>query len=125
MCLIVNVFFFSSRRRHTRLQGDWSSDVCSSDLADRRAEADEFYEELTPAGASTDEANVVRQALAGMLWSKQFFYYDVGRWLDGDPAQPPPPSSRPGGRDSRLRTFDAVDIMSMPANWEDPWFPAR
>ena len=57
-------------------------------MAERRAEADEFYAELTPAGASADEALVLRQASAGMLWSKQLFYYDVARWLDGDPTQP-------------------------------------
>ena len=54
----------------------------------RRAEADEFYAELTPAAASEDEARVMRQAFAGMLWSKQLYYYDVRRWLDGDPGQP-------------------------------------
>ena len=60
-------------------------------MTERRAEADEFYAELTPASASTDEALVLRQACAGMLWSKQLFYYDVERWLDGDPTQPAPP----------------------------------
>jgi hypothetical protein len=93
-------------------------------VARRRADADEFYEELTPASASADEARVVRQALAGMLWSKQLFYYDVARWLDGDPSQPPPPASRLGGRNAGWRTFDAVDIMSMPDKWEYPWFAA-
>ena len=63
-------------------------------VARRRAEADEFYAELTPATASPDEALVMRQAFAGMLWSKQFYYYDVARWLDGDPTQPRPPESR-------------------------------
>jgi hypothetical protein len=90
----------------------------------RQAEADEFYAELTPAGASTDEALVMRQAFAGLLWSKQFYYYDVSRWLDGDPAQPPPPASRLGGRNSRWRTFSALDILSMPDKWEYPWFAA-
>ena len=64
-------------------------------MAERRAEADEFYAELTPAGASADEAMVLRQACAGMLWSKQLFYYDVTRWLDGDPAQPARPAVAP------------------------------
>jgi hypothetical protein len=92
--------------------------------AQRLAEADEFYDELTPATASADEAVVLRQALAGMLWSKQLYYYDVGSWLDGDPAQPTPPASRLGGRNARWRTFDAFDIMSMPDTWEYPWFAA-
>ena len=89
-----------------------------------QAEADEFYAELTPATASADEALVMRQAFAGMLWSKQLYYYDVARWLDGDPTQPTPPASRLTGRNSRWRNFDAFDIMSMPDKWEYPWFAA-
>ncbi len=90
----------------------------------RRAEADDFYTELTPEAASADEAMVMRQAFAGMLWSKQLYYFDVGRWLDGDPSQPPPPPGRRSGRNSRWRNFDAFDIMSMPDKWEYPWFAA-
>jgi hypothetical protein len=93
-------------------------------MAERRAEADEFYAELTPASASADEAMVLRQACAGMLWSKQLFYYDVARWLDGDPSQPPPPPERKSGRNSRWRNFDGFDIISMPDKWEYPWFAA-
>jgi len=93
-------------------------------IAARRAEADEFYTELTPAGASADEAMVMRQAFAGLLWSKQLYYYDVARWLDGDPAQPVPPEQRLTGRNSRWRNFNAFDIMSMPDKWEYPWFAA-
>ncbi len=92
--------------------------------ARRLAEADEFYSELTPDGASADEAMVMRQAFAGLLWGKQLYYYDVARWLDGDPAQPPPPPSRLTGRNCRWRSFDAFDIMSMPDKWEYPWFAA-
>jgi len=92
--------------------------------AQRRAEADEFYAELTPAGASTDEAMIMRQAFAGMLWGKQLYYYDVSRWLDGDPNQPTPPATRLAGRNCRWRSFDAFDIMSMPDKWEYPWFAA-
>jgi hypothetical protein len=92
--------------------------------AERREEADEFYAELTPAETSSDEAIVLRQSLAGMLWSKQLYAYNVARWLDGDPTQPKPPDSRLGGRNSRWRTFDALDIMSMPDKWEYPWFAA-
>jgi Glycosyl hydrolase family 63 C-terminal domain len=92
--------------------------------AERLEEADEFYAELTPAETNADEALVLRQALAGMLWSKQLYAYDVARWLDGDPTQPTPPSSRLTGRNNRWRTFDAFDIMSMPDKWEYPWFAA-
>ena len=66
----------------------------------------------------------MRQAFAGMLWSKQLYYYDVARWLDGDPTQPRPPASRLAGRNARWRSFDAFDIMSMPDKWEYPWFAA-
>jgi Mannosylglycerate hydrolase MGH1-like glycoside hydrolase domain len=90
----------------------------------RKAEADEFYRELTPVAASADEAMVMRQAFGGMLWSKQLFYYDVSRWLDGDPAEPKPPEQRLSGRNSRWRNFSAFDIMSMPDKWEYPWYAA-
>ena len=93
-------------------------------MARRRAEADEFYAELTPATASEDEALVMRQAFAGMLWSKQLYSYDVARWLDGDPTQPLPPGSRLSGRNARWRHFDAFEIMSVPDKWEYPWFAA-
>jgi hypothetical protein len=93
-------------------------------VAQRRAEADEFYAELTPASAGEDEALVLRQACAGMLWSKQLFYYDVTRWLDGDPGLPAPPEARNGGRNAKWRNFDGFDIISMPDKWEYPWFAA-
>ena len=93
-------------------------------LDERRAEADEFYDALRPEQAGDDEYAVMRQAFAGMLWSKQFYHYDVARWLDGDPAQPQPPLSRLGGRNSRWRTFSSFDILSMPDTWEYPWFAA-
>ena len=93
-------------------------------LADRRREADEFYAELTPKTASEDEALVMRQAFGSLLWSKQLYYYDVRRWLDGDPAEPTPPASRQHGRNSKWRNFNSFDIMSMPDKWEYPWFAA-
>ena len=67
---------------------------------------------------------MLRQASAGMLWSKQLFYYDVARWLDGDPTQPEPPAVRKTGRNSKWRNFDGFDIISMPDKWEYPWFAA-
>jgi len=93
-------------------------------MTERKAEADEFYSDLTPTAATDDEAMVMRQAFSGMLWSKQLFYYDVSRWLDGDPAEPTPPEQRLSGRNSRWRNFSAFDIMSMPDKWEYPWFAA-
>jgi hypothetical protein len=93
-------------------------------MAAREREADAFYAELTPAAASPDEALVLRQAFAGMLWSKQFFHYDVRRWLDGDPASPPPPAQRLAGRNSEWTHLDNRDVISMPDTWEYPWYAA-
>ncbi|MBK9180166.1 MAG: glucosidase [Acidimicrobiales bacterium] len=93
-------------------------------LDQRRAEADEFYAELTPLDASDDEGMVMRQAFAGMIWGKQYYGYDVSRWLDGDPGQPPPPASRLTGRNARWRNVEAADVLSMPDPWEYPWFAA-
>ncbi len=107
-----------------RLAPDPDGEPFDEVVAARRAEADAFYAELTPEAASADEARVMRQAFAGMLWSKQFYHYDVARWLDGDPAQPPPPPQRLRGRNARWRSFDAYDLLSMPDTWEYPWFAA-
>ena len=93
-------------------------------VAQRRQEADAFYAELTPPGRAADEATVMRQAFAGMLWSKQLYAYDVARWLEGDPTQPTPPAARNGGRNAHWTSFDAFDVMSMPDKWEYPWFAA-
>jgi hypothetical protein len=104
--------------------GGEPDDRLASTLALREQEADEFYAALTPADASPDEAMVMRQAFAGMLWSKQFFHYDVARWLDGDPAQVPPPSGRRYGRNADWGHLTAADVISMPDKWEYPWFAA-
>ena len=92
----------------------------------RRAEADVFDEELTPKETPPEDAAILREAVAGMLWCKQFYNYDVGRWLEGDPAFSPPPESRkrPGARNVRWRDMRAFDILSMPDSWEYPWFAA-
>ena len=92
-------------------------------LAARRSEADAFYAGLAP-GVTPDEALVMRQAFAGMLWSKQFYHYDVARWLDGDPVGPAPPPERLSGRNSGWRHISNHDVISMPDKWEYPWFAA-
>jgi hypothetical protein len=92
-------------------------------MRQRAKEADEFYGELAPA-ATAEEGLVMRQAFAGMLWSKQFYNYDVERWLDGDPTQPPPPAARLNGRNARWRHLYNSDIISMPDKWEYPWYAA-
>ena len=80
----------------------------------RQAEAEEFFAALTPAGATEDEARVLRQAIAGLMWGKQFYHYDVERWLDGDPAGPPPPPQRRHGRNAGWRHLNNADVISMP-----------
>jgi hypothetical protein len=93
-------------------------------LAARRTDADDFYAAIHPAALSEDERRVQRQALAGLIWSKQYYYFEVGDWLDGDPAQPAPPEERKGGRNHEWTHVNAGDIMSMPDTWEYPWFAA-
>ena len=96
----------------------------SAALELRRGEADAFYAGLMSDGLTTDERLVVRQALSGMLWGKQFYHYNVTRWLDGDPAEPPPPPERLTGRNAGWRHVDTADVLSMPDKWEYPWFAA-
>jgi hypothetical protein len=93
-------------------------------VAQRRAEADEFYGVLQSGIADPDARSVQRQALAGMLWSKQFYRFDVTRWISGDPAQPPPPAGRRSGRNRDWRHLNNGEILSMPDKWEYPWFAA-
>jgi len=90
----------------------------------RRREADEFYTEVVPSHLSDDARNVMRQALAGMLWSKQWFHFDVRRWLEGDPAQPAPPAERKRGRNAEWMHLYNDDVVSMPDKWEYPWYAA-
>jgi hypothetical protein len=93
-------------------------------FADRSSEADEFYRSRSPAGASEDDRRISRQAYAGLLWTKQFYHYVVKEWLDGDPAQPPPPASRRQGRNADWTHLFNRDVISMPDKWEYPWYAA-
>jgi len=107
-------------------QGDRDSPFREFDtLFDERVrEADEFYARLQ-SGIENPEARIVqRQAFAGMIWSKQFFYFDIPQWLSGDPAQPPPPARRHYGRNSDWMHLNNADIISMPDKWEYPWYAA-
>ncbi len=97
---------------------------CRRVLADRTAEADAFYDERLPADLTADERAATRQGYAGLLWSKQFFHFVVQHWLDGDPAQPPPPAGRVGGRNRDWRHLYNRDVVSMPDKWEYPWYAA-
>ena len=93
-------------------------------FAARRAEADAFYARRAPAGATPEELRVIRQAAAGLLWSKQFYYYSVKEWLEGDPAQPAPPARRREGRNADWLHLYNRDVISMPDKWEYPWYAA-
>jgi len=90
----------------------------------RKDEADAFYNKLQSKVVDEDLRRIQRQAFAGVLWSKQFFYYDVTEWLDGDPAQPRPADARHGGRNSGWVHATMEDVVSMPDKWEFPWFAA-
>jgi len=89
----------------------------------RREEADEFYKTVMPGPIDRDRQNIMRQALGGLLWSKQFYHYDVGRWLKGDPALEPP-RERLNGRNKEWRHLYNADVVSMPDKWEYPWYAA-
>jgi hypothetical protein len=91
-------------------------------LAQRKAEADEFYNSLAPAKLSAEHKAMQRQALSGLLWNKQFYYYIIEQWLTGDPSSPPPPASRVNGRNAEWRHLYNERVMSMPDTWEFPWY---
>jgi len=93
-----------------------------STLSQRHREADAYYAELQKDMKSVDERLVQRQAFAGLIWNKQFYYLDVPRWLKGDPGQIKPPDSRLHGRDIDWRNLNNADILSMPDKWEYPWY---
>jgi hypothetical protein len=93
-------------------------------FAQRLEEADAFYAALQPGLEEADARHVQRQAFAGLIWSKQFFYYDVAAWLKGDPKCPPPPGERRRGRNADWQHLNNADIISMPDKWEYPWYAA-
>ena len=93
-------------------------------FAQRLQEADEFYAALQPVNLDEDSRNIQRQAFAGMLWSKQFYHYIVGAWLNGDPNEPPPPTERKHGRNADWKHLYNERVMSMPDKWEYPWYAA-
>jgi hypothetical protein len=90
----------------------------------RQKEADEFYASVIPASVAADSGNVMRQALAGMLWSKQYFYFDVNRWLAERGCDPYTPSSKRAPRNEQWHHMYNADVISMPDKWEYPWYAA-
>ncbi len=95
-----------------------------AEFSRRIAETDEFYSGFASPDVSMDGWLVQRQAAAGMLWSKQYYHYDVTRWLKGDPAEPPPPAQRWTGRNHNWQHLYNADVISMPDKWEYPWYAA-
>ena len=112
------------RLRLSQAELDRPFDDFDALLAARQQESDDFYDCIQERLASPDARNVQRQAFAGMLWSKQYFYYDVNQWLDGDPAMPQPAPQRQTIRNGDWRHLHNADIVSMPDKWEYPWYAA-
>jgi hypothetical protein len=104
--------------------GGVETTTCDTLFQRRIQEANEFYDELAPPNLSEDARQVQRQAFAGLLWSKQFYHYDLKRWLTGDPGMPDPPQERLHGRNSDWTHLYNADVISMPDKWEYPWYAA-
>ncbi|KZO93372.1 glycoside hydrolase family 63 protein [Calocera viscosa TUFC12733] len=103
--------------------GVWDEEIFDDIVEERREEADEFYDQL--AGAISDDfKNVMRQALSGMLWSKQYYQFIQDQWIKGDPGQPPPPPERKWIRNRDWKHLYIADVLSMPDKWEYPFFAA-
>jgi hypothetical protein len=114
---------------HLRLTNEDSDrslprEIFDATFTQRIQEANEFYDSLAPSNLSEDARHVQRQAFAGLLWSKQFYHYDVARWLKGDPIGPEPPSERLHGRNTDWTHLYNADVISMPDKWEYPWYAA-
>src|SRR4029077_1054889 len=97
-------------------------DFFTATLDARIRDGDKFYARVLPAAMSDDARNVARQALAGLLWSKQFYHYVVRLWLEGDPGQPSPPPERVRGRNAGWTHVYNDDVLSVPDKWEFPWY---
>jgi hypothetical protein len=93
-------------------------------LAERKKEADEFFDTLTIDSIAPERKDIMRQALGGLLWSKQFYHYDINRWLKGDPDRPEAPKERLNGRNHEWLHLYNADVISMPDKWEYPWYAA-
>ena len=115
----VTVRFRLSDVVHTRPFVDFEQVI-----AERQGEADEYFQAIHPRKASEDEKQIQRQALAGLLWSKQVYIFDVNEWLNGDDPDAPPPPERKSVRNEHWRHLNSMRIMSMPDKWEYPWFAA-
>jgi hypothetical protein len=93
-------------------------------MRERLGEADEFFAGVIPDAASAEEAAVARAGIAGLMWGKQFYHFDVKQWLTGDPGSAPPPPGRRYGRNNAWWHMNSFDVISMPDAWEYPWYAA-
>lgn len=118
-----------SREIYLRLSESTGNDAnalaeCRAIFDLRIKEADEFYQTVIPQNLSSDGRLIMRQAFAGLLWSKQYYHYVVKEWLEGDPGCPPPPAERAFGRNREWKHLFNDDVISMPDKWEYPWYAA-
>ncbi|WVO15911.1 hypothetical protein L204_103576 [Cryptococcus depauperatus] len=97
-------------------------ELFDDNIEERRIDADEFYGRIARGGISEDLRNIMRQALSGMLWTKQYYQFIQKEWIEGDPGQPPPPPQRKWVRNREWKHMYINDILSMPDKWEYPWF---
>src|SRR5215831_210291 len=116
----IRLRFTDKNRKSSRVFGKPFETV----FANRLREANEFYQTVVPSHLSDDARSVMRQALGGLLWSKQYYHYVVERWLDGDPKTPLPPAERRHGRNHDWKHLYNTDVISMPDKWEYPWYAA-
>jgi hypothetical protein len=124
----LNIIGGQSQRIKLRLGNEERQNPFNEDFnavfAERKTEADEFYKSFLPANISADDASMQRQAFAGLLGSKQFYQYDVERWLEGDDNIISPPVERLKQRNSTWQHLKIADVLAMPDKWEYPWFAA-
>ena len=125
---VVNYDITVPAKQSVTLRLRLSKDVCNGFtdfdqiFAARTTEAAQFYADIQQGNKDEDRKMIQRQAFAGMLWSKQFYYYDINHWLNGDPAEPQPPPQRLSARNCKWSHLNTRDIISMPDKWEYPWF---
>ncbi len=103
---------------------DHAFDAFDAAFAKRIEEADLFWDAVMPQGLDEDQKRVFRQGAAGLLWSKQFYHFDIERWLRGDPNNPPPPAERREGKNAEWTHLFNSEVLSMPDKWEYPWYAA-
>jgi hypothetical protein len=111
-------------RMSRKFDGYLNEELLDDIIEQRRAEADEFFWRISPLPMNDDLRNIQRQALSGMMWTKQHYHFIWDQWANGDPGQPPPPEARKAIRNANWKHMYLDDILSMPDSWEYPFFAA-